>query len=173
MSVGRGGIEVWRVGRGEPAYPQQLDDLDHVDDLDDAPAELFGCGSEAALAAARIEAAVTVVGSRRATPYGLAIAARLGHDLAAAGLVVVSGLAYGIDAAAHRGALEAGGTTIAVLAGGADVVYPARARSLYRGILERGAAISERWPGTVPERWAFPTRNRIMAGLGASVADRL
>src|SRR5436190_8938021 len=161
MSGSRAADEIWRLDRGDPDYPPQLCDLDHVDGVDDAPAALFGCGSTAALAAAAIDSAVTVVGSRRATPYGLSIAARLGHDLATAGLVVVSGLAYGIDAAAHRGALEAGGTTIAVLAGGADVVYPARARSLYRRILDRGAAISERRPGTLPERWAFPARNRI------------
>jgi DNA processing protein len=157
--------DVWTVCSHDRTYPRQLGDLDHVADLQDAPPVLFGCGLLDALASAERRATVTIVGSRRATPYGLAVARQLARDLAAAGLVVVSGLAYGIDAAVHSGALESGGTTIAVLAGGPDVVYPARAVALYRRILERGAAISERPPGTVPERWSFPTRNRIMAAV--------
>ena len=161
----RGAPEVWAICRHEPKYPRQLLDLDEVDELEDAPPVLFGCGQADALASAEPRATATIVGSRRATPYGVTVAADLGRDLASAGLIVVSGLAYGVDAAAHRGALEAGGTTIAVLAGGPDVVYPRRAAATYRRILEQGAAISERPPGTVPERWSFPTRNRIMAAL--------
>ena len=157
--------DVWTVCRHEPAYPAQLADLDQVADLDDAPPVLFGCGRLAALARAERRGTVTIVGSRRATPYGIAVAARLGRDLAAAGVVVVSGLAHGIDAAAHRGALAAGGTTIAVLAGGPDVVYPPRAATAYRRIAASGAVISERAPGVVPGRWSFPIRNRIMAAL--------
>ena len=110
---------------------------------------------------------MTIVGSRRASSYGLGVAEELGRLLAAAGLVVVSGMARGIDAAAHRGALAAGGTTLAVLGGGADVVYPASERRLYREILASGAAISEAPPGQRPEPGAFPKRNRIMAALGA------
>ena len=110
---------------------------------------------------------VTIVGSRRASSYGLGVAEELGRLLAAAGLVVVSGMARGIDAAAHRGALIAGGTTVAVLGGGADVVYPASARRLYRDIVAKGAAISEAPPGQRPEPGAFPKRNRLMAALGA------
>src|SRR5919201_1783611 len=126
--------DVWTVCRHEPAYPAQLADLDQVADLDDAPPVLFGCGRLAALARAERRGTVTIVGSRRATPYGIAVAPRLGRDLAAAGVVVVSGLAHGIDAAAHRGALAAGGTTIAVLAGGPDVVYPPRGARGYERI---------------------------------------
>jgi DNA processing protein len=156
---------VWTVCRHEPGYPAQLADLDHVAGLEDAPPVLFGCGRRAALAAVERRGTATIVGSRRATPYGLAVATRLGRDLAGAGLVVVSGLAHGIDAAAHRGALEAGGTTIAVLAGGPDVVYPPRAARAYERIAASGAVISERPPGDVPARWSFPVRNRIMAAL--------
>jgi DNA processing protein len=110
---------------------------------------------------------VTIVGSRRASSYGLGVAEELGRLLAAAGLVVVSGMARGIDAAAHRGALAGGGTTLAVLGSGADVVYPASERRLYRDILASGAAISEAPPGQRPEPGAFPKRNRLMAALGA------
>ena len=156
----------WSVGRDGADYPSQLLDLDeNLPGLDPSPRMLHGVGERGALLEADVDATVTIVGARRATPYGLGIARELGRDLAAADVVVVSGLAYGIDTAAHRGAIEAGGTTIAVLAGGPDVIYPASAAPVYRRILERGAAISERTPGTKPERWSFPTRNRIMAAL--------
>jgi DNA processing protein len=152
----------WRLGRGEPGYPPSLLDLDEA-----APKELYGCGQSAVvgeeLASRR---AVTIVGSRRASSYGLHVAEDLGRLLAAAGLVIVSGMALGIDAAAHRGALAAGGTTIAVLAGGPDVVYPQSKRALYREIVRTGAVVSEAPPGRRPESWAFPVRNRIMAALG-------
>jgi DNA processing protein len=112
------------------------------------------------------DSTVTIVGSRRATPYGLGMARELAHLLASAGLVVVSGMAFGIDSAAHEGALEGGGTTVAVLGGGADVAYPPSKRGLHRRILRsRGIAISERPPGIRPEKWAFPARNRIMAAI--------
>ena len=95
----------------------------------------------------------------------MAVAEGLGCLLATAGVTVISGMAWGIDAAAHRGALAGGGTTIAVLGGGPDVVYPAGGRPLYRRIVERGAAISE-WPGgEKPAKWRFPARNRLMAAL--------
>jgi DNA processing protein len=110
---------------------------------------------------------VTIVGSRRASSCGLRVAEDLGRLLAAAGLVVVSGMARGIDAAAHRGALAGGGITLAVLGSGADVVYPTSERGLYRDILRSGAVISEAPPGQRPEAGAFPKRNRIMAALGA------
>jgi DNA processing protein len=107
-----------------------------------------------------------VVGARRAGAYGLQVAETLGHDLAAAGLVVVSGLAHGIDAAAHRGALAGGGITVAVLGGGPDVIYPPGQRRLYKRIVENGGAIvSEQQPGTPLARWCFPSRNRVMAAL--------
>jgi DNA processing protein len=107
-----------------------------------------------------------IVGTRRASPEGLEIARTLGRGLAAAGVTVVSGLALGIDSAAHRGAVEAGGATIAVLAGGADVPYPASKARLYDSILASGGAVvSEMPPGFRAFRWNFPARNRIIAGL--------
>jgi len=151
----------WAVCRCEPGYPAQLLDLD-----DRAPAVLFGAGQESVISRLDRDTTVTIVGSRRATPYGLGIAHELGRLLASAGLVVVSGMAFGIDSAAHEGALEGGGTAVAVLGGGADVVYPPAKRRLYQRILAGGGAVlSERPPGTTPERWAFPARNRIMAAV--------
>lgn len=111
---------------------------------------------------------MTIVGARRCTPYGRAVAVELAGSLAAAGLVVISGMAYGIDSQAHHGALEAGGLTIAVLAGGPDVPYPPSARKLHARVLRAGGAVvSESPPGHRPARWQFPARNRIMAALAA------
>ncbi|WCB93763.1 hypothetical protein DSM104299_02479 [Baekduia alba] len=110
--------------------------------------------------------AVAIVGTRKASPEGLEIARGLGRGLASAGVTVVSGMALGIDSAAHAGALEVGGPTVAVLAGGADVPYPASKRRLYDAILDGGGAIvSELPPGFRAFRWNFPARNRIIAGL--------
>jgi DNA processing protein len=107
------------------------------------------------------------VGSRRATSYGREVARTLAADLASRGLLVVSGLAFGIDACAHHGALDAGGTTAAVLGCGPDTAYPAAHRALWRQVAEHGAVISELPPGSTPWRWTFPARNRIVAGLAA------
>jgi DNA processing protein len=153
---------VWTVRRGERGYPAALLDLGRI-----APDRLFGCGKRAAVEEHQLAHTVTIVGSRRASSYGLGVAEELGRLVAAAGLVVVSGMARGIDAAAHRGALAGGGTTLAVLGGGADVIYPASQRGLYHDILAGGAAISEAPPGQRPEPGAFPKRNRLMAALGA------
>jgi DNA processing protein len=110
--------------------------------------------------------AVTIIGSRRVDLYGLAVAEAFGRDLAAAGAVVVSGFAHGVDAAAHRGALTAaGGRTVAVLGCGLAVDYPRGHARLARQIAERGALISEFPPGTAPAQWQFPVRNRILAAL--------
>lgn len=107
-----------------------------------------------------------IVGTRRASPEGLEIARALGRGLASANVTVVSGMALGIDSAAHAGAVEAGGATIAVLAGGADVPYPASKSRLYDSILAAGGAVvSELPPGFRAFRWNFPARNRIIAGL--------
>ena len=111
------------------------------------------------------EASIAVVGTRDCTPYGVSCAEKLGYGLAAGGAVVVSGLARGVDSAALRGALRAGGTVTAVLGNGLDVVYPPENQSLYEDVAAAGALISEYPPGTPPEAKHFPVRNRIMSGL--------
>ena len=111
--------------------------------------------------------AVAIVGARGCSPYGAQVARMLGRELAAAGLVVVSGLARGVDGEAHRGALEAGGVTVAVLGCGIDRDYPAVHAELARRIGERGLVVSEYEPGVEPAPWRFPARNRIIAGLAA------
>ncbi len=113
--------------------------------------------------------AVAVVGSRNASDYGLRAAADISRDLARAGLTIVSGMAAGIDAAAHRGALSAGGRTIAVLGCGADVCYPAENRRLYDAIAATGAILSEHAPGTGPDAYHFPARNRIISGMARAI----
>ena len=110
--------------------------------------------------------AAVVIGSRRPSEYGRTVAYGMGRGLGAAGVPVVSGLALGIDAIAHRGCLDGGGRTIAVLACGVDVPYPRTNRALYERIRESGAIVSEMPPGSPPRRWLFPARNRIMAALG-------
>jgi DNA processing protein len=143
-------------------------------DLGDPPAMIHVAGEAAVLDALCGEPgdpvpAVAVVGARRATSYALDVAKLLGRGLAASGMTVVSGMALGVDSASHAGALEAGGPTVAVLAGGADHVYPRSKDRLYREILEAGCAISEMPPGAPVMRWAFPARNRIIAALAAAV----
>lgn len=147
------------VCRCDPAYPERLRELP------DPPAVLHVAGSLAAVPAGE---AVAIVGARRATPYGLEVSRSLGRGLAAAGLPVVSGMALGIDSAAHAGALEAppaAGRPVAVLAGGAETAYPARMRSLHARLIEAGAVVSEMPPGFTGHRWCFPARNRIIAAL--------
>jgi DNA processing protein len=111
---------------------------------------------------------VAIVGSRAGTPYALAVAERLAADLAARGLTVVSGLARGVDSAAHRGALQAG-TTVAVLGSGVDVIYPSEHAGLARQIAQAGALLSELAPGTAPHKSFFPMRNRLISGLSRGV----
>lgn len=114
--------------------------------------------------------AVAVVGSRKATAYGLKVAEQLGRDLAKAGVTVVSGMARGIDTAAHKGAMKAaGGYTIAVLGCGVDVVYPPENDKVMQEIISKGALISEFPPGSAPEPWHFPVRNRVISGLSQCV----
>ncbi len=150
--------ECWAVCRHDPLFPAGLGDAP------DAPWALIGRGDPTLLLRLRPEEAVTVVGARRASTYGREVARELGRELASAGLIVVSGLAFGIDACAHRGALDAG-LTVAVLGCGADVAYPASHRSLWRRIGESGLVLSELPPGSGAWRWTFPARNRIMAAL--------
>jgi DNA processing protein len=109
--------------------------------------------------------AVAVVGARACSGYGSSVARMLGRELAAAGLVIVSGLARGVDAEAHRGAVDVGGCTVAVLGCGVDRDYPAAHAELARRIVERGLVVSEYAPGVEPAPWRFPARNRIIAGL--------
>jgi DNA processing protein len=149
----------WACCRHDPLFPPGLRDAP------DGPRALIGLGDPGRLGGLADPAGVvTVVGSRRATSYGREVARALGRELSAAGMLVVSGMAFGIDACAHRGALEAG-ATVAVLGCGADVAYPATHRSLWRRIQERGLVLSELPPGTGAWRWAFPARNRVMAAM--------
>jgi len=142
---------------GDPAYPMRLRTIP------DPPPVLFVRGTLDA------SPAVAIIGSRRATPYGLAAAARLAADLAMARVTVISGLARGIDGAAHQAALDGGGRTIAVLGCGADVAYPPEHRALAGAIAASGALVSEFAPGTPPLRGHFPRRNRLISGLALGV----
>jgi DNA processing protein len=153
----RAGLEV--ACRCDPSYPAALRDLPSP------PSVLHVAGGVDRLARLLEEPSVALVGSRRPSTYGLETTRRLAGELAGARLTVVSGLALGVDAAAHQGALDAHGPTLAVLPGGADVAYPARHRRLLARIREDGIAVSELGPGVAPRRWMFPARNRIIAAL--------
>jgi DNA processing protein len=143
----------------DSAYPAALTTIA------DPPPVLWTRGQVPSLSAP----AVAIVGSRAASSYGLAVAEQLAGDLAASGVVIVSGLARGVDSAAHRGALAAGGITVAVLGSGVDVMYPPEHASLAKEIDGRGAVTSELVPGTPPQQWLFPLRNRIISGLSRAV----
>jgi DNA processing protein len=134
--------------------------------IHDPPQALFlrGAGEVEVLA----RSAVAIVGARACSPYGAQVARMLGRELATAGLVVVSGLARGVDGEAHRGVLDVGGVTVAVLGCGIDRDYPAAHAQLARRICERGLVVSEYEPGVEPAPWRFPARNRIIAGLAAA-----
>lgn len=142
-----------------PRFPEPLRDAP------DAPSMLYVRGRAERLDQLGRQHAVAIVGSRRASPYGTELAQVLGRELAVCDVPVVSGLALGIDSAAHEGALAGEGLTVAVLAGGADVPYPRSKGRLYETISEAGLVVSELPPGVKPFRWCFPARNRIMAGL--------
>ena len=147
------------LARSGPAYPRLLEAIH------DPPPGLFVRGdADVGVLTSRV---VAVVGARSCSPYGSQVARMLGRKLAAAGLVVVSGLARGIDGEAHRGALEAGGSTVAVLGCGIDRDYPASHGELARRIRAVGLTVSEYAPGVEPAPWRFPARNRIIAGLCA------
>ena len=153
----------WATCRHRQGYPDSLHDLDR-----EAPAALMGRGDPALLARLADDPGVTVVGSRRASAYGRGMARELGRMLAAADLPLISGLALGIDTAAHRGAVDGGGATIAVLGSGPNRAYPPSNRLLFARIAEEGGlVVSELPPGAGAFRWTFPARNRIMAALGA------
>lgn len=144
------------VARADPAYPPLLAQLH------DPPARLHLRGTRPELLAGP---AVSVVGARACSGYGAQVARTLGRELAAAGVVVVSGLARGIDGEAHRGALESGGPTVGVLGCGIDRDYPLRHAELARRIAADGLVVSEYPPGVEPAPWRFPARNRVIAGL--------
>jgi DNA processing protein len=134
--------------------------------IHDPPARLYVRGdAEVALLS---QPAVAIVGARACSPYGAQVARMLGRELAAAGVVVVSGMARGIDGEAHRGALAGGGHTVAVLGCGIDRDYPAAHAALARSIGERSLIVSEYEAGVEPAPWRFPARNRIIAGLCAA-----
>jgi DNA processing protein len=147
------------LSRSDPGFPPLLAAIH------DPPPGLFVRGVGGPEALRRPTAAV--VGARACSPYGAQVARMLGRELAAAGLVVVSGLARGVDGEAHRGALEAGGTTVAVLGCGIDRDYPAAHAELGARIRASGLAVSEYAPRVEPAPWRFPARNRIIAGLCA------
>jgi DNA processing protein len=153
--------EVAVIAQGDPAYPAALEQIP------DPPCLLY-CRGELVT---RDQLAIAIVGSRRCTPYGLRIAERLAAALARVGLTVISGLARGIDAAAHRGALTAGGRTIAVLANGLAQVYPPEHEALAREIATpgAGAVLSEMPMRQSPLAGLFPQRNRLISGLSLGV----
>jgi DNA processing protein len=144
---------------GTAPYPRLLAEIS------DPPACIWTRGDPDILAGV----AVAVIGARAASQEGLTAAYEIAFDLARAGVVVISGLARGVDAAAHRGALDGGGKTIAVLGTGVDVVYPSENADLSRSITEKGLLVTEFPPGSHPEDWHFPRRNRIISGLSRAV----
>jgi DNA processing protein len=149
-----------RIGRRDEQFPPLLAAIH------DPPPQLYLRGSAGPDVLGR--QAVAIVGARSCSAYGRSVARMLGRELAAAGLVVVSGMARGVDGEAHRGALDAGGETVAVLGCGIDRDYPAAHAELARRICERGLVVSEYEPGVEPAPWRFPARNRVIAGLCAA-----
>lgn len=133
-------------------------------EISDPPPFLYLKGSLPASSAS-----LAVVGSRRASDYGISVTTRFSRELAEQGVTIVSGLAAGVDAAAHRGALQVCGATVGVLGCGIDLIYPPENRGLYREMEEKGAIVSEFAPGTQPDAPNFPRRNRIISGMSRGV----
>jgi DNA processing protein len=152
------GAGIARIRRGDPGYPAALLDLR------DPPHQLYVLGNAGAFGPAP-NRVVAIVGTRDASPYGIRVAAALARAFGRAGITVVSGLARGVDSAAHRGALEVGASTIAVLGTGVDVPYPAGNRGLHSELVAGGLVASESQPGAPAIRGCFPRRNRIIAAL--------
>jgi DNA processing protein len=152
-------LEIHPLGVTDPRYPERLRQIA------DPPVILWMLGAAEALHGPL----VAVIGSRDPTTTGLMVAKRLSSELAGAGLTVVSGLARGIDGAAHRAAVDAGGRTVAVLGSGPDVVYPAEHRELFQAVRRAGAVVTEFPPGARPNPRHFPLRNRIISGLSQAV----
>ena len=149
----------WVLTKGDGAWPQALDDLE------DPPEWVFGIGSRDVLH----ESCISIIGARRASPYGLSVARLAGRGAAECGIVVVTGGAMGCDVTAARAALDAGGKTIVVTGTGADVTYPRSSEDVFARAVTQGAVVSlENW-GQTPRRYAFPKRNRIIAALSQSI----
>jgi DNA processing protein len=148
---------------GVPSYPSELYQLEYP------PAGVFVRGRPEVMERLMGIPRITVVGTRRATAEGLEAAKSFAAGLAKRGIGVLSGMALGIDAQAHKAALQAGGTTAAVLGCGADVIYPPRHRWLYDKITDTGLVVSELPPGSHPTKWTFPHRNRLLAALADAV----
>ena len=153
-------LHIRTVALQDAEYPPQLRAID------DAPGVLYVKGQLSMLS---VEPALGIVGTRNPSAYGTDVAARFGYHLSKGGMTVVSGMALGVDAAAHQGALRADSPTVAVLGGGADVIYPPQNETLYHDIAARGAVISEHPPGTKSQANHFPRRNRIISGLSLGV----
>ena len=154
-------VEPRRIGPGAPGYPVGLTDMEQ-------PPRLYVAGSLSE------ETGIAVVGTRRCTRYGIGLAEGIGAALARSGWTTVSGLARGIDVAAHRGCLGAGGRAVAVLGSGVDVCYPAENRPIFDQILESGGAmISEYPPGTRPDRWRFPAGNSKLTHMRTALYARI
>ena len=151
------------VARSDPAYPAPLRELA------DPPLAVFAAGAGAGPPPRVPGRALAIVGARRAGAPALTLARRLAAFAADSGICVVSGLALGVDAAGHQGALDVGGATLAVLGCGPDVAYPRTNAGLHRRILETGLVLSEYPPGTPPAPWRFPARNRLIAALAGAV----
>jgi DNA processing protein len=145
-----------------PLYPSRLREIS------DPPLVLYMKGN---LTPEELDHSIAIVGTRRPSSYGQRLAKEFSRGLAQAGATVVSGMAVGIDSLCHWGAIEGGGRTVAVLASGPDICYPTSNKPLYNGLIDgtHGAVISEFFPGTKPEPWRFPARNRIISGLSKGV----
>lgn len=151
------GIKI--ITKYDPLFPKLVLQIQPL------PCILYYCGNPALFNSNSL----AVIGSRKATQYGLSQAVLMSSQLAGYGLTIVSGLARGIDSAAHQGALDAGGNTVAVLGSGLDVVYPRENARLYQEIKEKGLVVSEYPPGTGPLKQNFPIRNRIISGMSRGV----
>lgn len=165
LSYGRR-IEEWADKNGitiltllDEDYPQSLSEIY------DPPPFLFIKGSMAP----SDKNSIALVGSRNASEYGRMTASKLAGELASNGITIVSGMAVGVDSSSHRGAIQAGGRTFAVLGSGIDIIYPRENKRLYQEISENGAVISEFFPGTGPSPGHFPRRNRVISGLSKAV----
>ncbi|MHB1391430.1 MAG: DNA-processing protein DprA [Thermoleophilia bacterium] len=156
-------MDIEMVALGDPGFPL------HLSRIHDPPPALFVSGKIARLERFMTRPRVAIVGARAATSYGLDAARLIAEGLSRAGACVISGLALGIDAAAHEGSLRGDGGALAVLGCGTDTVYPRANTRLYRRLIESGLVVSEYPPGTEPRPWRFPARNRIIAGLADAV----